>query len=537
LAQSSAAFARLQQKPSSARIRQALPPRTALVELLFYHITKSDPRTRLWLSERRLLAFVLRGDGEVKLVPLGPAASIERAVAEWRWHVTGAMRSVFNPLTGVGKGTDGLPPGGAGGAAASAVLRRRLWEPIEKHLDSMDTVLMAPDGALRVLPFAALPGRKPGTVLLEDYTIGYLQSGQQLLERPSAKEKSRGLLALGGADYDKPAANGRGMTWAALPGTEAETERIEALFRKRFATQPLRCLRGRMADRGRLLAALDSEKSKQRWRYLHLATHGFFGTPRLRLHPAVLGGWSVGAGAAPGLMGLTGSLANLLVASEPGLVDQQGNFDPTGRTVRIVEGNPMVLIGLVLAGANRPGQVSTLTAEEIAGLDLRGCELAVLSACETALGSIAGWQGVQGLPRGFHEAGVANVVTSLWSVSDSATSVLMEQFYQQLWDKKQSPLQALRQAQLFVLKHPQSVRQRAAELRELLVKRGISEEALQMRGLGKNALALPAGSSKEKRSPVAWWAPWGALGQALTRSGGQVRQTTHPDAEEGEGRS
>jgi CHAT domain-containing protein len=113
-----------------------------------------------------------------------------------------------------------------------------------------------------------------------------------------------------------------------------------------------------------------------------------------------------------------------------------------------------------------------------------------------------------GLQRSFHTAGVQHLVASLWNVSDPATSVLMEQFYLQLWHKKLTPLQALRQAQLFVLKNPQSVQQRAGELHALLVKHGISEEALQLRGLGKKALALPQGSSKEKRSPVAWWAPW-----------------------------
>jgi CHAT domain-containing protein len=58
--------------------------------------------------------------------------------------------------------------------------------------------------------------------------------------------------------------------------------------------------------------------------------------------------------------------------------------------VRLVEGNPMVRTGLVLAGANRLGHEATLTAEQTAGLDLRGTELAVLSACETGLGHPSG---------------------------------------------------------------------------------------------------------------------------------------------------
>jgi CHAT domain-containing protein len=117
---------------------------------------------------------------------------------------------------------------------------------------------------------------------------------------------------------------------------------------------------------------------------------------------------------------------------------------------------------------------------------------------------------VQGQPRAFHDAGVQQVLTSLWSVSDAATALLMEHFYSLLWEKKLSPMQALRQAQLFVLKNPSAVRRRARELRELLVKRGVKEEALASRGLGKEAAVLPTGGGAkgQKRSPEAWWAPW-----------------------------
>src|SRR6185369_15082976 len=101
-----------------------------------------------------------------------------------------------------------------------------------------------------------------------------------------------------------------------------------------------------------------------------------------------------------------------------------------------------------------------LTAEEVTGLDLSGVRLATLSACQTALGKQGGWQGVQGLQRAFHEAGCRNLLASLWSVSDPATSVLMEDFYANLWQKKLPPAEALRQAQLAVLKGPDRVRKR-----------------------------------------------------------------------------
>ena len=107
---------------------------------------------------------------------------------------------------------------------------------------------------------------------------------------------------------------------------------------------------------------------------------------------------------------------------------------------------------------------NVLTAEEVGGLDLSGCELAVLSACETSLGREAGGEGVLGLQRAFHTAGARTVVASLWKVDDAATSVLMERFYTNLWVEKMPKLEALRQAQLAVLNDPGLVQARRAEL-------------------------------------------------------------------------
>jgi CHAT domain-containing protein len=83
----------------------------------------------------------------------------------------------------------------------------------------------------------------------------------------------------------------------------------------------------------------------------------------------------------------------------------------------------------------------------------------------------------------------------------------MEQFYRNLWaDKPMSRLEALRQAQLFVLKNPEVVRQRARELREAIVKagRGTAEE---LRGKGKEVELAGENEKREgERSHPAWWA-------------------------------
>ncbi len=132
--------------------------------------------------------------------------------------------------------------------------------------------------------------------------------------------------------------------------------------------------------------------------------------------------------------------------------------------------NPLVQSGLVLAGANLPPGADILrddrgilTAEAIAGPDLDGLEVAVLSACETGLGEAANGEGIFGLQRAFHMGGCRNVVASLWKVDDEATLALMALFYQQLWEAKLPPLEALRRAQLALYRHPDAISELAKD--------------------------------------------------------------------------
>jgi CHAT domain-containing protein/tetratricopeptide (TPR) repeat protein len=471
-------FARPWRTPTAA-VAAALPEGAALVEFLSYDHVRRNRSGRGWEWERRLLAFVLHPRRPAALVRLGRARLFEGVVRAWR-------RSLLS-----GREPD---------PAASAWLRARLWLPVEARLGGVQTVLIAPDGELANLPFAALPGKKPGSFLIEERAFVALSSGRQLLDVTPGKPGA-GLLVLGGASFGPPGLGER--SWPELPGAAVEAGLVRRLFRARYPSAPTCRLSGPAATREQLLRALAG--GKHRWRRLHLATHGYFEPARPGLSPSLPVAGAVASAAGPA--GRLQALAGLLALEGPDVLDRRAGFDPTGRTERISGRNPMLAAGLVLAGANRTGADGVLTAEEISGLDLRGCELAVLSACETALGKQEGYQGVQGLQRAFHDAGAGSLVASLWSVSDAATSLLMEEFYRRLWgSEKLSKAEALRRAQLFVLNNPDRVTARAKELRAHLLKWGCGEAELESRGLGRKSLALPRTAAGKARGPVAWWA-------------------------------
>ena len=112
----------------------------------------------------------------------------------------------------------------------------------------------------------------------------------------------------------------------------------------------------------------------------------------------------------------------------------------------------MELCGLAFAGANLPPNEygfipGVMTAEEISHLDLRGCELVVLSACDTNVGVRRAGQGIASLQQAVYAAGARASLTSLWKVPDEATRELMVDFYRRMWIEKKPKRQALFEAQ------------------------------------------------------------------------------------------
>ena len=62
------------------------------------------------------------------------------------------------------------------------------------------------------------------------------------------------------------------------------------------------------------------------------------------------------------------------------------------------------------------------------------------------------------LQRAFQVSGADTTVASYWKVNDAVTRRFMERFYRNLWEKKMSKLEALREAQLWMLENPDTVR-------------------------------------------------------------------------------
>jgi CHAT domain-containing protein len=411
---------------------RALPPDAAFVDLLRYRSIDQDPKVPGRKGEtwtHRYVAFVLRKGQPVQRVELGEAEPIERALQQWRREIS-----------------DWRPDRKATRGGADARLSELVWQPLTRHIPAdTATVYLCPDAALTALPWAALPGRTRGKVLLEEHALALVPHGPWLLERLRAKpdkERPGALLALGAVAYGRaPSGGARALpadlvaaaktrggwraAWDDLKATEHELEQVIA----RAGRREVIVRKG--ADAGLAQVYRDLEQA----RYAHLATHGFFDDRGTR---------------------------SVLQLSED-------DYRRGRRGERVGAGlrSPLLLSGLVLAGANRKeqGKPETwaddggiLLGEDIVGRDLHQMELAVLSACETGLGDVAGGEGVFGLQRAFHVAGCKNVVASLWQVDDEATAALMNLFYARLWHldpaKRLPPLEALRQAQLALYRQP-----------------------------------------------------------------------------------
>jgi CHAT domain-containing protein/tRNA A-37 threonylcarbamoyl transferase component Bud32 len=359
----------------------ALPSGAAFVDLVRYH--RVGPGG---IRVTRYVGFVVRPDRVIRRVDLGAdAAAIDQAVRTWRQRIE----------HGLDTPEDGARVGGL------------LWEPIAHALaPGTEIVYLAADGELAHLPWAALPGRQPGTVLLEDLAIASVPHGAYLLEKLKYEPRYAGkelVLALGDID----------------PGNG-----VDHLGRSREMQSVIAAAGAR--DRKVLRTAEATPDELRNWlpraRYAHLSVPTFLDRPPTSKAPE---------------------------SAKPAPVN------PT-RAVERGSLTPLDHLGLVLAGARgtavHPNAGGRITAQALAHLPLEGVRLCVLTPSKAARGQV-GEDGALRLRHVLHLAGCANVVTGLWHLEDDATAELMAPFYEQLWREGDRPMRALCKAQLAVYRH------------------------------------------------------------------------------------
>ncbi|OUL33512.1 hypothetical protein BV372_15995 [Nostoc sp. T09] len=290
-------------------------------------------------------------------------------------------------------------------------------------------ILISPDGQLTLIPFEALIDEQ-NQFLIQRYAFSYLTSGRDLLHfQPSVSHFSAPVV-LADIDYDNQV-----QAVAAAKATTARgyqnlrsADLANLVFSPLSATKDeATAIKAIIADAKVLLGKDATETAVKQLHspsILHLATHGFFITDvEQNLNP---------------------SLSN--------------DLQQLPQKVLHIE-NPLLRSGLALAGANRRNQApansddGVLTAQEVAGLDLRSNQLVVLSACETGRGDVKVGEGVYGLRHALVIAGSQTQVLSLWQVDDEATKLLMVKYYQNL-KAGQGRHEALRSAQLELLNSP-----------------------------------------------------------------------------------
>ncbi|MEZ6128052.1 MAG: CHAT domain-containing tetratricopeptide repeat protein [Planctomycetaceae bacterium] len=426
-------------------LRAAIPAGAVFVDIA--HLRPFDfqirPGQPTWLPDR-YAAWIIpaQGRGDVQFVDLGLAEPIDQLVADVRRTLLKA-------------------PGEKGDIAATseqdAVTRlndtlqaaaTRLWKPLSERLGDSTELLLSPDGDLWLFPWSALPVGPPddqGVVssLVETYALRLLVSGRDLT-RQKVVAGLKPPVIIANPEFDQqqsrkrqsveaifqeplPADDNTSRSFSAktllpkvkpLPNTEVEALFIQPLLQT-YAGQAVKVYKQRYA--------LESVAKKlESPRVAVFATHGYFMPQQQTVDQPSFNRPSEGT---------RGTL-----------------LDTTGQPFE----NPLLRCGLLLSGCNQPGTAvgsddGILTGVEVTGIDLRGTELVVLSACETGLGDIHNGEGVAGLCQAFQLAGAQSVVASLWHVSDRETSLLISDLFQHLADGD-STSQALQKAQLSRIK-------------------------------------------------------------------------------------
>ena len=330
----------------------------------------------------------------------------------------------------------------------SSELSELVWRPMESELEGIQNIYFSPSGELYNIAIESLPHWSDTCLISDRFNLYRLSSTRELVtHQPSQAigSATTNAVIFGGIDYDATYASieksepqyvkdyyamntERGQHQGRfdyrslqrygvgpLPGSNAELKEIFTMLKQLHANCDT--LSGIQASEESFKALSGQRKS-----LLHISTHGFYYTPEETEN-------------------LNEHLQRMLI----------GNDRPTH-----VEDQSLLRCGLCLAGANQTlsgesqpseGQGDgILNALEIAQTDLRGLDLVVLSACQTALGDVVNGEGVFGLQRGFKKAGAQSILMSLWNIDDKITRIFMTEFYR-AWTSGMTKTAALKCAQ------------------------------------------------------------------------------------------
>jgi CHAT domain-containing protein len=431
-----------------ASVRAALPPGSALVSFVeFERVAGASGDVERGSAAdtpgRHCAAFVLKNaEGSASFISLGPADDIDTLVARWQ------ESAGENPQLD----REGRDAAETRYRRAGTELRKKIWDPLTRALAGSRFVFVVPDGALHLVNLATLPVSDERYLIETGPLVHYLSAERDLALQTRKQYARAGALILGGPNADAEPSGSPPVMELAQSGISATqgARRSQPAGCESFRSMRFEPLSGAMSEAAEVGALLKdttgvveltgsaaTESSFKRLapgqRLIHLATHGFF-------------------------------LQDQCASAVHGSGDTPAPTRGPGQAVRPITGdNPLLLSGLILAGANRRseamvaagGEDGVLTAEEVGSLDLSGVEWAVLSACETGIGKVRAGEGILGLRRAFEVAGAGTLITSLWRVEDEATRVWMKNLYRARLSGK-STIEAVSDASLSMLQQSRS---------------------------------------------------------------------------------
>jgi CHAT domain-containing protein len=289
-----------------------------------------------------------------------------------------------------------------------------IFQPIEKHINKENHIIIVPDEILFYLPFemlvTSIDKKKHdrrilfsrylnANYMIDKYSISYTQSASLLDETyinfPKFNKDKNKLLAFGNPDYGKAnidyekdnyksenifdflLRSSRGIMFSELPKSEEEVIAISKIMK------PSKIYLHKEATEDLLKKHSDTSP------YLHLATHC------------------------------------------------------------IVDENQPMFSRIVFSLDEDINEDGFLHTYEVFNLELN-TDLVTLSACETGLGRLSKGEGIIGIGRAFLYAGTPSLLVSLWSV-DESTSEIMKYFYKNINSGK-GKARALRLAKLKLIR-------------------------------------------------------------------------------------